>query len=314
MIIVTGGAGFIGSNIIYALNKKGFNNILVVDNIKKNDKFTNLVNLNISDFIDKKDFICYIKSNFLKKITAIFHEGACSSTTEYNGQYMMSNNYQYSKEILHYCVNNKIPFLYASSASVYGIKNKNFIEKTKYIYPANIYGYSKALFDKYVINILPKAKSPVCGIRYFNVYGPREHHKGNMASLALQIYNQINKNKQVKIFLGSDKFKRDFIYIDDAVKVNLWLWEHSKSGIFNCGTGVPESIKKLAEIIIKFYKKSTIFYIPIPIELKNHYQEFTSANLFKLRSTGYKKNFIKLNEGIIKYIYWLKKNKKHYYR
>ena len=196
MIIVTGGAGFIGSNIVKALNDKGITDILVVDNLKDGTKFVNLVDLNIADYMDKEDFLIQIMAGEeFGDVEAIFHEGACSSTTEWDGKYMMDNNYQYSKELLHYCLEREIPFLYASSAATYGGRTSDFIESREYEKPLNVYGYSKFLFDEYVRQILPEANSQIAGFRYFNVYGPREGHKGSMASVAFHL----NTNMRISL-------------------------------------------------------------------------------------------------------------------
>jgi ADP-L-glycero-D-manno-heptose 6-epimerase len=217
MIIVTGGAGFIGSNIVKALNDKGITDILVVDNLKDGTKFVNLVDLNIADYMDKEDFLIQIMAGEeFGEIEAIFHEGACSSTTEWDGKYMMDNNYQYSKEVLHYCLEREIPFLYASSAATYGGRTSDFIESREYEQPLNVYGYSKFLFDEYVRQILPEANSQIVGFRYFNVYGPREGHKGSMASVAFHLNTQLNNGESPKLFEGSDGFKRDFVYVGDV--------------------------------------------------------------------------------------------------
>ena len=183
MIIVTGGAGMIGSNIIKALNDKGYRDILVVDNLKDGTKFVNLVDLDIADYIDKEDFIASIVAgDDLGEIEAVFHEGACSATTEWDGKYMMDNNYQYSKDLLHYCLDREIPFLYASSAATYGGREE-FIEERQYEAPLNVYGYSKFLFDQYVREILPEADSQICGFRYFNVFGRRQDPNGAYAAV-----------------------------------------------------------------------------------------------------------------------------------
>src|SRR5699024_4651525 len=193
MIIVTGGAGFIGSNIVKALNDKGITDILVEDNLKDGTKFVNMVDLNIADYMDKEDFLIQIMAGEeFGDVEAIFHEGACSSTTEWDGKFLMDNNYQYSKDLLHFCLEGQIPFLYASSAAVYGGRTDNFIEAREYEQPLNAYGYSKFQFDEYVRRLLPCAKSLVCGFRYFNVYGPREGHKGSMASVAFHLNEQLN--------------------------------------------------------------------------------------------------------------------------
>lgn len=226
MIIVTGGAGFIGSNIVKALNDKGITDILVVDNLKDGTKFVNLVDLDIADYMDKEDFLIQIMAGEeFGDVEAIFHEGACSSTTEWDGKYMMDNNYQYSKELLHYCLEREIPFLYASSAATYGGRTSDFIESREYEKPLNVYGYSKFLFDEYVRQIPPEANSQIVGFRYFNVYGPREGHKGSMASVAFHLNTQLNNGESPKLFEGSENFKRDFVYVGDVADVNLWFPE-----------------------------------------------------------------------------------------
>lgn len=306
MIIVTGGAGFIGSNIIKALNDKGHTDILVVDNLKDGTKFTNLVDLDIADYMDKEDFLISILADEdFGDIEAIFHEGACSSTTEWDGKYMMDNNYQYSKELLHYCLEHEIPFLYASSAATYGGRNDNFIEERQYEEPLNVYGYSKMLFDHYVRQILPEAGSQVCGFRYFNVYGPREGHKGSMASVAFHLNTQLNNGENPKLFEGSDGFKRDFIYVEDVASVNLWFWENNVSGIFNCGTGRAESFQEVADAALNFHQKGEIEYIPFPEKLKGRYQAYTLADQTKLRAAGYDKPFKTVAEGVAEYMAWL---------
>lgn len=306
MIIVTGGAGFIGSNIIKALNDKGHTDILVVDNLKDGTKFSNLVDLDIADYMDKEDFLISILADEdFGDIEAVFHQGACSSTTEWDGKYMMENNYQYSKELLHYCLEHGIPFLYASSAATYGGRNDNFIEERQYEEPLNVYGYSKMLFDHYVRQILPEANSQVCGFRYFNVYGPREGHKGSMASVAFHLNTQLNNGENPKLFEGSDGFKRDFIYVEDVAAVNLWFFEKQVSGIFNCGTGRAESFQEVADATLNFHQKGEIEYIPFPEKLKGRYQSYTLADLTNLRAAGYDKPFKTVAEGVAEYMAWL---------
>lgn len=287
MIIVTGGAGFIGRNLIKRLNKIQQTNILVVDNLKKGIKYINLVNLNITDYIDKSDFIQKLTTgSYYRDIKAIFHEGACSSTNEWNGEYIMKNNYQYSKDLLTYCVTHKIPFIYASSAAIYG-RDMNICNKiNNYNYhstPLNIYSYSKLLFDQYVYNILPKTKSQICGLRYFNVYGPYESHKENMASIIYNLYKQIKNKKKPTLFTGSKNFKRDFIYIDDIININLWVWNNNISGIFDCGTGLVESFEYVANTVLNFFNKKTIQYVPMPQNLQKHYQFFTKSKYFSTK-------------------------------
>ncbi|MGL9774278.1 MAG: ADP-glyceromanno-heptose 6-epimerase [Sodalis sp. (in: enterobacteria)] len=309
MIVVTGGAGFIGSNIVKALNQIGYNDILVVDNLKDGTKYANLVDLNISDYMDKEDFIAsVVAGDDFGDIDAVFHEGACSSTTEWDGKYMMDNNYQYSKELLHYCMERTIPFLYASSAATYGGRTEHFIEDRQYEQPLNVYGYSKFLFDQYVRVLLPQAESQICGFRYFNVYGPREGHKGGLASVAFHLNNQINTGENPKLFAGSEGFKRDFIYVGDVAAVNLWFWQNNVSGIFNCGTGRAESFQAMADAVLDYHKKSQLEYIPFPEKLKGRYQAYTQADLTQLRAAGYTQPFKSVAEGVTEYLRWLNHN------
>ncbi|MGY0157434.1 ADP-glyceromanno-heptose 6-epimerase [Edwardsiella tarda] len=305
MIIVTGGAGMIGSNIVKALNDKGYTDILVVDNLKDGTKFVNLVDLDITDYMDKEDFIAgIVAGDDFGDIEAVFHEGACSSTTEWDGKYVMDNNYQYSKELLHYCLERQIPFLYASSAATYGMTDK-FVEDRRYEGPLNVYGYSKFLFDQYVRRILPHVESQICGFRYFNVYGPREGHKGGMASVAFHLNTQINNGEEPKLFEGSENFRRDFIYVGDVADVNLWFWENGVSGIFNCGTGNAESFQAVADAVVEYHQKGNVVYIPFPDKLKGRYQAFTQADTTQLRAAGYTQPFKTVAQGVREYMEWL---------
>lgn len=306
MIIVTGGAGFIGSNIISALNQIGHQDIIVVDNLKDGTKFTNLVDLNISDYMDKEEFLAGILAgDDFGHIEAIFHQGACSATTEWDGKYMMDNNYQYSKDLLHYCLERRIAFLYASSAAIYGSSSENFIEERQYEKPLNVYGYSKFLFDQYVRRIQPQAESQICGFRYFNVYGPREGHKASMASVAFHLDQQIKRGENPKLFAGSEQYQRDFIYVEDVAHVNLWFWQQKISGIFNCGTGRAESFQAVADAVIAYHQKSKVDYIAFPEHLRGRYQTFTQADLTKLRNTGYNQPFKTVADGVAEYMAWL---------
>ncbi|MGD8925985.1 MAG: ADP-glyceromanno-heptose 6-epimerase, partial [Thioalkalispiraceae bacterium] len=290
MIIVTGGAGFIGSNIVKTLNEQGETDIIVVDNLKNGVKFKNIADCEISDYLDKEDFIERVNNNetFASKVDAIFHEGACSSTTEWDGKFMMQNNYEYSKSLLHYCLDHKIQYLYASSASVYG-SGTVFKESREYEEPLNVYGYSKFLFDQYVRRHAKDAKSQVVGFRYFNVYGPREQHKGTMSSVAFHHNNQIRETGRVKLFEGYDGYgngeqSRDFIYVGDAVAVNLWFMQNpARSGIFNLGTGRSQPFNDIANAVINFHQQGEIEYIPFPDNLKGRYQSFTEADITALR-------------------------------
>ncbi|RTZ22231.1 ADP-glyceromanno-heptose 6-epimerase [Vibrio penaeicida] len=308
MIIVTGGAGMIGSNIIKALNEQGINDILVVDNLKNGKKFKNLVDLDIADYMDRDDFLVQIMSgeNF-GPIDAVFHEGACSATTEWDGKYMMLNNYEYSKELLHYCLEREIPFLYASSAATYG-ETTVFKEKKEYEGALNVYGYSKQQFDNYVRKIWEDATAhgetlpQVTGFRYFNVYGPREDHKGSMASVAFHLNNQMNAGENPKLFEGSEQFIRDFVYVGDVAAVNLWFLENGVSGIFNLGTGNAESFEEVAKAVIAFHGKGEIETIPFPEHLKGAYQEYTQADMSNLRAAGCDHEFKTVAEGVAEYM------------
>jgi ADP-L-glycero-D-manno-heptose 6-epimerase len=315
VIVVTGGAGFIGSNIVKALNALGRSDILVVDNLKNGKKFINIADCDIADYLDKEDFQARIfAEEGLPKIDCIFHEGACSATTEWDGKYVMDNNYEYSKDLLHYCLDRKIPFLYASSAATYG-DGPVFIEERQYEKPLNVYGYSKFQFDQYVRQVLPKAQSQVVGFRYFNVYGPREQHKGDMASVAFKLHNQILRGENPKLFGEYDGYgpgmqTRDFVYIEDVVKVNLWFMANpDKSGIFNLGPAAAEPFKNVAEAVIQFHGKGEIEYIPFPEHLKGAYQSFTQADNSRLRQAGYSDKFHTVAEGVHKYLSWLTENK-----
>lgn len=309
MIIVTGGAGFIGSNIVKALNKQGQRDILVVDDLTNGHQYENLVDCQISDYLDKADFLQRIQAGdeWASKIDGVFHEGACSTTTEWNGQYMLKNNYEYSKILLHYCLQRKIPFLYASSAAIYG-GNQVFKEAPEYEAPLNVYGYSKLLFDQYVRRLMPAANSQITGFRYFNVYGPREQHKGSMASVAFHFHNQMQKDGILKLFEGSDGFgpgeqRRDFIFVDDIVAVNIWFWQQGKtSGIFNVGTGRSQPFNDVAQAVIDWHGRGKIQYIPFPEHLKNHYQSFTEADISSLRAAGYTAKFHSVEEGVKAYL------------
>lgn len=315
MIIVTGGAGFIGSNLVKTLNDQGRTDVVVIDDLTDGTKFVNLVDLTIADYLDKDEFLHRIVSGDEFEewggIEVIFHEGACSATTEWDGKFMMENNYEYSKDLLHYCLERDIPFIYASSAATYGGRNDNFIEEPQYEQPLNVYGYSKQLFDQYVRRLMPEIRSQVVGLKYFNVYGPREQHKGSMSSVAFHLNTQLHKGENPKLFEGCDGFgnggqMRDFIYVGDVCRVNLWFWQNPEvSGIFNCGTGRAEPFQHVAEAVINYHGKGQIEYIPFPDHLKGRYQSFTQADLTKLRAAGYPHEFKTVAEGVAEYMSWL---------
>ncbi len=310
MIIVTGGAGFIGSNIVKTLNQQGRHDIIIVDDLTDGTKFRNIADCDIADYWDKEDFLKKIqtKTGLPAKIDVIFHEGACSSTTEWDGKFMMQNNYEFSKTLLHYSLEQNIAFIYASSAATYG-GNQQFTESREYEQPLNVYGYSKWQFDQYVRHLdLTQYKSQIVGLRYFNVYGPGEQHKGSMASVAFHLHQQILKGENPKLFSGCDGYEdggqlRDFIYIEDIVAVNLWLFKHPEvSGIFNVGTGRAQSFNDVATAVIDFHKKGKIEYIPFPEHLKGSYQSFTQADMRKLRAAGYDAEFKTVQQGVALYL------------
>jgi len=315
MIIVTGGAGFIGSNLIRTLNERGERNILLVDNLSNGRKMHNIADLDIADYIDKKDFIERLgTANFFNHTQAVFHQGACSATTEWDGQYVMMNNYEFSKRLLNWCLFKRIPFLYASSASVYGNGLNGFRVDRSCERPINMYAYSKFQFDQYVRLKLPKAQSQVAGFRYFNVYGPREQHKGQMSSTAYHFNQQISEQKIARLFTGCDGFadgeqQRDFVHVDDVVDVNLWFLEHQdQRGIYNVGTGKAETFNAVAEAVINWHQQGRIEYIPFPGHLQGAYQSYTQADISGLRQAGYSKEFLTVQQGVARYLDWLNKD------
>ena len=324
--IVTGGAGFIGSNLVKALNERGVDQIIAVDNLTRADKFKNLVDCEIVDYIDKQEFIeRLLAGHFDGDVDALFHQGACSDTMEADGRYMMENNFRYSLGMLDWCIDQEVQFLYASSAATYG-GCSGFREERPFEAPLNVYGYSKFLFDQVVRQRLPEASSQIVGFRYFNVYGPRESHKGRMASVAFHHYNQFRSEHKVKLFEGCDGYangeqKRDFVYVGDVTSVNLYFLDHpEKSGIFNLGTGRAQSFNELAvanvnscralagepkQSLEELLKQGFIEYIPFPDALKGKYQSFTQADLAKLRKAGYEAPFASVEQGVAQYVNWL---------
>ena len=322
-IIVTGAAGFIGSNIVKALNARGVTDIVAVDNLTKADKFKNLVDCEIAEYVDKQDFLEVVESGELGgDIEAVLHQGACSDTMETDGRYMMENNYRYSLSLLEWCQEEAVPFIYASSASVYG-GGKIFAESRDCEAPLNVYGYSKFLFDQAVRPRLAEASAQIAGFRYFNVYGPRESHKGRMASVAFHFFNQYRANGKIKLFEGSDGYangeqRRDFVSIEDVVKVNLhFLDNENVSGIFNVGTGRSQTFNDMAVASLNACRgldgksaltleemkaQGLIEYIAFPDALKGKYQSFTQADLTNLRSAGYGNTFLTVEEGVSRYI------------
>jgi ADP-L-glycero-D-manno-heptose 6-epimerase len=309
MYIITGGAGFIGSNMVKALNRRGIADILVVDDLKRGQKFRNLADCDIADYLDRHDFLARLRTGWQPgaKVDALVHEGACSTTTEWDGEYIMANNYEYSKELLHWCQARAVPFIYASSASVYGM-GRVFKEERRYECPINMYAFSKFQFDQYVRRCWGSRTSQVAGLRYFNVYGPREQHKGAMASVAFHLHNQLLAGGRLRLFQGSDGYgdgeqRRDFVHVDDAVAVKLWLLDNpGVSDIFNVGTGLAQSFNQVAQAVIAYHGRGEIDYIPFPEHLKGSYQSFTQADISRLREAGYTAEFMPVEEGVTRYL------------
>ena len=304
MIIVTGAAGFIGSNLVRALNEAGESDLLLVDHLAKSTKFLNLRGCSFADYMDKSEFRRRIDAGILDcKIKSILHQGACSDTMEYDGSYMMENNYSYSKTVLNFALQRKIPFVYASSASVYGAGTV-FEEIPECEAPLNIYGFSKLAFDLYVRRMLSQAESTVVGLRYFNVYGPKEAHKGRMASCVHQFYWQLRNTGVVKAFgsssgYGAGQQRRDFVYVGDVVKANLFFsYGPTRKGIFNLGTGASRTFEELAHALIRQLGEGRVEYIPFPEDLQGKYQSFTQADLKRLREAGYREGFTTIEDGI----------------
>jgi ADP-L-glycero-D-manno-heptose 6-epimerase len=305
MYLVTGGAGFIGSNIVKALNERGVTEILVVDDLAEGERFRNLCDCRIADYMDRAEFRRTLAAGKLNTlIQGICHQGACSDTMESDGRYMMDNNFTFSKELLNAALEWKVPFVYASSASVYG-SGRTFREEPEYERPLNVYGLSKLVFDQHVRRMLPQARSTVVGLRYFNVYGPRERHKGRMASMVYQLYRQLRQTKKARLFEGTDGYgpgeqRRDFVFVGDVVKVNLFFLhdEEPVQGIFNVGFGASRSFNDIARTLIDRLGEGEIEYIPMPESLRGKYQSFTEGDIAGLRQAGFVEPMTSLEEGI----------------
>ena len=319
LYVVTGAAGFIGSRLIAGLNHAGIAEVLAVDDLENGAKAKNLAGVEIEDYLDKREFLSQLETGRLDGgIEAVLHQGACSYTMESDGRYMMENNYAYSKSLFDWCQDEEVPFIYASSASVYG-PGKEFGEARENEEPLNVYAYSKFLFDQYVRKRIENRSAQVAGLRYFNVYGPNEAHKGRMASVAFHAFNQFRSEGRVKLFVGSDGYgdgeqQRDFVHVDDAVGVNLWLLENREiSGIFNCGTGQAQTFNDVAAAVIntiegfelsiqELMEKGFIEYIPFPPQLAGKYQSYTQADLSRLREAGYPGEFQRVEVGVAAYV------------
>lgn len=328
-VVVTGAAGFIGANIVKGLNARGIDDIIVVDDLSQGDKFRNFADLKIADYVDLDDFYPSFEEGHYGKVEAVFHEGACSDTMEQDGKYMMDNNYTLSCELFQSCQQQGTRLLYASSAATYG-NSETFREDPEFEAPLNVYGYSKLLFDQRLRRELgkqfEKAKAQVAGFRYFNVYGPREQHKGRMASVAFHQFNQFRTEGKVKLFgeyggYAPGEQKRDFVFVDDVVAVNLWFFDHpGKSGVFNLGSGRAQPFNDVAVGVVNTLRalrgeaalplaeiaaQGLIEYIPFPDALRGKYQCFTQADLTRLRAAGCDHAFADVQSGVAQYVKWL---------
>lgn len=314
-VVVTGAAGFIGSNIVQGLNRRGITRIIAVDDLTQGDKFRNLADLSIEDYVDAQDFYTRFENKAYGRVEAIFHEGACSDTMETDGQYMMRNNYETSLRLYMAAKQQNTRLLYASSAATYG-GSSTFREEPEFELPLNVYGYSKLLFDQRMRLELGKdfeqATSQVVGFRYFNVYGPREQHKGRMASVAFHQFNQFRQEGRVKLFgpyagYGPGEQLRDFIYVRDVVDVNLWFFDHPEhSGIFNLGTGRAQPFNDVARSVVQSLSTDEpaqrIEYVDFPDALKGKYQSYTQADMSRLRGVGCEHVFADVQTGVRDYM------------
>jgi ADP-L-glycero-D-manno-heptose 6-epimerase len=320
LIIVTGGAGFIGSNLVHELNRIGEKDILVVDNLApapnlSGPKFLNLWGAEYTDYMDKREFREALAAGEFDEaaVRAILHQGACSNTLEDDGRYMMDNNFTYSKEVLSYALEQEVPLVYASTAAVYGLSEK-FLPTLENERPLNVYGYSKLVFDNYVRRLFAEAgdeiASTVVGLRYFNVYGPREQHKGRMASVMHHFTKQLKETGTIRMFEGSGGYadgeqRRDFVFVKDLCRINLFFAgllpespEEPVHAVVNAGTGEARTFKAVAEALMQVHGPGTIEFVPFPGDLKNRYQHFTQADVAGLREAGYAAPFTTLEEGV----------------
>ncbi|MGD9834222.1 MAG: ADP-glyceromanno-heptose 6-epimerase [Piscinibacter sp.] len=324
-VVVTGAAGMIGSNIVHGLNALGIDDVIAVDNLTNGQKYRNLLGARISDYFDKTDFYARFARGEFGKVDAVLHEGACSDTMQHDGRYMLDTNYRCSKDLLDACQRQGTRLLYASSAATYG-GSASFLEEPQFEQPLNVYGYSKLLFDNVVRRMLPAATAQVVGFRYFNVYGPREQHKGRMASVAFHHFNQFREHGKVKLFgeyggYGPGMQSRDFVFVDDVVAVNLWFLQNpGKSGIFNLGSGRAQPFNDVAVAAVnaartlkgeaplplaELVSRGLVEYIPFPEALVGKYQCFTQADLARLRATGCDHAFADVATGVSRYVNWL---------
>lgn len=324
-VVVTGAAGMIGSNIVHGLNAVGIDDVIAVDDLTDGPKYRNLLGAKLSDYFDRSEFYARFAKGEFGRVDAVLHEGACSDTMEHNGRYMMETNYRCSKDLLEACQAQGTRLLYASSAATYG-GSASFREEPQFEQPLNVYGYSKLLFDNVVRRMLPRGKTQVAGFRYFNVYGPREQHKGRMASVAFHHFNQFRDSGKVKLFgeyggYAQGEQSRDFVFVDDVVAVNLWFLENPQaSGIFNLGSGRAQPFNDVAVATVnasrtlkgesalpleELVRQGLIEYTPFPEALVGKYQCFTQADLARLRAVGCQHAFADVASGVEQYVHWM---------
>ena len=312
MIIVTGGAGFIGSGIAAELNARGIDDILIVDELGGDEKWKNLRNIRYADYIEKDDFLnLLLQGRGPKLVKAVFHMGACSSTTVTDASYLAKNNFQYTKHLAQWAIGENARFIYASSAATYGDGEKGFVDdegKISELCPLNMYGYSKQMFDMWAHKV--GVLKTIAGLKYFNVFGPNEYHKGEMQSFILKAFKQINETGKVRLFKSHNseyddgEYVRDFIYIKDAVDMTLFFFDNPKiGGLFNVGTGRARSWNDLVKAVFAAMgKKTQIDYVPMPDSIRNQYQYYTQADITKIRTAGYEKPMTKLEDAIDDYV------------
>ncbi|HDQ39552.1 MAG TPA: ADP-glyceromanno-heptose 6-epimerase [Desulfonatronum sp.] len=311
MYIVTGGAGFIGSALVWKLNQQGIDNILVVDDLGSNDKWKNLVNRSYADYLHKTTFLQLLQKENLADVTAVLHMGACSSTTELDAEYLMENNYRYSKILAEFCLRRHIRFIYASSAATYGDGDQGFDDeptRMPRLKPLNMYGYSKQLFDLWALrnNLL----QGMVGLKFFNVFGPNEYHKNDMMSVVCKAFSQIKTSGRLRLFkscrmdFAHGEQKRDFIYVKDCVDVIWWLLEHPEvNGLFNLGRGKAQSWNELAQAVFSAMDLPfAVEYIDMPENIRPKYQYFTQAVMDRLKSRGCPVQSADLAESVADYV------------
>ena len=324
-VVVTGAAGMIGSNLVHGLNAIGIDDVIAVDDLTEGVKYRNLLGATISDYFDRSEFYDRFALGELGRIDVVFHQGACSNTMEHNGRYMLESNYRSSKDLLDICQSQGARLLYASSAATYG-DTSGFRETPEHERPLNVYGYSKLLFDNIVRRMLPTSRSQVAGFRYFNVYGPREQHKGRMASVACHHFEELRDSGRVKLFgeyggYGPGQHSRDFVFVDDVVAVNLWFLRHpERSGIFNVGSGRAQPFNDVANATINASRalrgeallslqqqvsQGLLEYVRFPEALVGKYQCHTQADLTSLRASGCDVEFVDVATGVQRYAGWL---------